>query len=222
MDIKKMGSFLKELRKEKGLTQEQLAQKFNVAGRTVSRWENGNNLPDIDLLIALADFYEVDIREIIDGETKEKEKPTQEKQNIQAIAEYSKEKTVRNTGLIVTIVVSGIIAWSISLGASIGFVHDAVGGFLLVVLITCEFLLYNICMLFNKSNRSLQGYLTVLTGGFAAIILCNILLIAVFYNTGEYYNFGLIGGYYAIGIVTATFLLVSASVVLINKKYLKK
>lgn len=222
MDIKKMGCFLKELRKEKGLTQEQLAQKLNVAGRTVSRWENGNNLPDIDLLIALADFYEVDVREIIDGERKEKEKPTQEKENIQAVAEYSKEKAVRYTGLIFAIVVSGIIAWSISLGASLAFVHDAVGGILVIALITCEFLFYNICMLFSKSNRSLHGYLTVLTGGFAAVILSNILLIAVFYNTGKYYNFGLIGGYYAIGIVTAAFLSVGIIVILINKKRLKK
>ena len=41
MDQAKTGSFLKELRKEKNLTQEQLAEKFNVASRTVSRWENG-------------------------------------------------------------------------------------------------------------------------------------------------------------------------------------
>jgi transcriptional regulator with XRE-family HTH domain len=41
MDQKKIGSFLKELRKEKDITQEQLAEKINVSGRTVSRWETG-------------------------------------------------------------------------------------------------------------------------------------------------------------------------------------
>lgn len=41
MDQKKIGSFLKTLRKEKGLTQEQLAENLNVSGRTVSRWETG-------------------------------------------------------------------------------------------------------------------------------------------------------------------------------------
>ncbi len=40
----KIGEFLKELRKEKGLTQEQIAEKLNVSRRTVSRWETGNNL----------------------------------------------------------------------------------------------------------------------------------------------------------------------------------
>jgi transcriptional regulator with XRE-family HTH domain len=46
MDQKKIGAFLKELRKEKGVTQEQLAEQFQVSSRTVSRWENGNNMPD--------------------------------------------------------------------------------------------------------------------------------------------------------------------------------
>ena len=70
MDQKKIGVFLKELRKEKGLTQEQLAERFSVSGRTVSRWENGNNMPDLDILIEISDFYEVDLREILNGERK--------------------------------------------------------------------------------------------------------------------------------------------------------
>ena len=47
MDQIKIGKFLAELRKEKGMTQEQLAEKFYVARRTVSRWETGSNMPDI-------------------------------------------------------------------------------------------------------------------------------------------------------------------------------
>lgn len=42
MDQEKVGCFLKELRLEKGLTQEQLAEKFNISNRSVSRWENGD------------------------------------------------------------------------------------------------------------------------------------------------------------------------------------
>ena len=49
MDQSKVGRFIKELRKEKNLTQEQLAEQFNVSRRTVSRWETGNNLPDLDV-----------------------------------------------------------------------------------------------------------------------------------------------------------------------------
>ena len=72
MDQKKIGSFLKNLRKGKGLTQEQLAEQFNVSARTISRWETGSNMPDLSLLVELADFYDVDIRELIEGEKKNK------------------------------------------------------------------------------------------------------------------------------------------------------
>ena len=57
MDQKKIGSFLKELRKEKGLTQEQLAELMYVSDRTVSRWETGSNLPSLDILIRISDYY---------------------------------------------------------------------------------------------------------------------------------------------------------------------
>ena len=71
MNQQKTGELLKRLRKEKGLTQEQLAEKFYVSSRTVSRWETGSNMPDVALLIELADFYDVDIREIIPYHTSE-------------------------------------------------------------------------------------------------------------------------------------------------------
>ncbi len=70
MDQKKIGSFLKQLRNEKGMTQEQLAEHFNVSGRTVSRWETGSNMPDISIVTDIADFFEIDVRELIDGERK--------------------------------------------------------------------------------------------------------------------------------------------------------
>lgn len=89
MDQTKIGSFLKELRKEKNLTQEQLAEKFNVASRTVSRWENGNNLPDLGILVELADYYDVDVRELIDGERKSENMTEEMKDTLEKVAEYS-------------------------------------------------------------------------------------------------------------------------------------
>ena len=68
IDQVKIGGFLKDLRKKKGLTQEQLAEKFGVSSRSVSRWENGNTMPELGILVELAEYYEVDIKEIIDGE----------------------------------------------------------------------------------------------------------------------------------------------------------
>lgn len=82
MDQRKTGSFLKELRKERGITQEQLAEIFGVAGRTVSRWETGINMPDLDVIIQLADYYGVEIRELFNGERRERRKENMDKTKI--------------------------------------------------------------------------------------------------------------------------------------------
>lgn len=68
MDQKKVGAFMKELRNEKQLTQEQLAEMFGVTNRSVSRWENGVNMPDFDVVIEMANYYDVSIEEILDEE----------------------------------------------------------------------------------------------------------------------------------------------------------
>lgn len=90
MDQKKIGLFLKELRKERNLTQEQLAEKFNISSRSVSRWETGTNLPDLSILVELADFYDIDIREIIDGERKN-EMNKETKETLNKVAEYANQ-----------------------------------------------------------------------------------------------------------------------------------
>ena len=92
MDQKRTGEFLKQLRKEKNLTQEQLAEKFFISGRTVSRWETGSNMPDLSVLVELADFYDVDLREIIDGERKSENMDNETKETLKKVAEYTEEE----------------------------------------------------------------------------------------------------------------------------------
>ena len=89
MEQQKVGSFLKTLRREKNLTQEQLAEQLHVSGRTVSRWETGSNMPDISLLVALAEFYEVSIPEIIDGERKSETMNEEAKETALKLSDYA-------------------------------------------------------------------------------------------------------------------------------------
>ena len=95
MDQKKTGYFLKQLRNEKKLTQEQLAEKFQITSRTVSRWETGSNMPDISMLLELADFYEVDIREIIDGERKSEQMNEELKETVIKVTDYTETNKAR-------------------------------------------------------------------------------------------------------------------------------
>ena len=99
MNQKKIGSFLKELRKEKGITQEEFAEKLNVSGRTVSRWETGSNMPDISLLIEIAEFFDVSIPEIINGERKSESMNEEVKEVADKLSDYAnaeKEKLIKN------------------------------------------------------------------------------------------------------------------------------
>ena len=110
MDQIKIGSFIKELRKEQNLTQEELAEKFNVARRTVSRWETGSNMPDLDILIEMADFYDVDLREILDGERKSEKMNEELKETVLKVAEYSNEASKKTTRMVLVYFALGIVA----------------------------------------------------------------------------------------------------------------
>ncbi len=88
MNPKEIGRFLKELRNEKGITQEQLAEMLGVSGRTVSRWETGTNLPDLSILVQISEFYDVEIKEILSGERKNGNMNEELKETLLKVADY--------------------------------------------------------------------------------------------------------------------------------------
>ncbi len=89
MNQQKTGRFIKELRGERKLTQEQLAEIFGVSNRSVSRWENGINMPDLDLLIQLAKYFDVGIEELLDGERRKKDMDKKSEETLLKVADYS-------------------------------------------------------------------------------------------------------------------------------------
>lgn len=70
----KMGIFISELRKEKGLTQKEIGDMLNITDNSVSKWERGINAPDIYCLQTLADLFQVTVPELLNGERKFKKK----------------------------------------------------------------------------------------------------------------------------------------------------
>lgn len=132
MDQERTGKYLKELRNKKGLTQEQLAERFLVSSRTVSRWETGRNLPDLDLLIEIADFYEVDIRDIIDGGREGENMDAETKDTLKKVAEYSdaEKKILKKRMFHMTF-------WTLVL-FGVAILLDAANGFGLISERTCQ------------------------------------------------------------------------------------
>ena len=109
MDLKKIGSFLKELRKEKGITQEELAEMLYVSGRTVSRWETGTNMPDISLLVDIAEIFDVSIPEIINGERKNEIMEKEVKETVLKLTDYSEVMNQKIKGRLFVLTVIAII-----------------------------------------------------------------------------------------------------------------
>lgn len=98
MNPKEIGIFLKHLRSEKGITQEQLAEILGVSGRTVSRWETGGNLPDLSILVQISEYYNVEIKEILNGERKSENMDKELKETLLKVADYNeleKQQAVR-------------------------------------------------------------------------------------------------------------------------------
>ncbi len=110
MNQMKIGAFLKELRMDKGLTQEKLAETLNVSRRTVSRWETGFNLPDLDILVIISDYYQVDLRELLDGERRNEKMDVETKDTVIKVAEYSNAEKRRVSKVVLVFFVLGIAA----------------------------------------------------------------------------------------------------------------
>ena len=134
MDLVKMGKLLRELRKEKGFTQEQLAERTGVARRTVSRWETGSNLPDLDILIELSDLYAVGLREILNGERKCERMDQELKETVLEVADYSGEERARLLRRMHWLFIAGLAGFAVFLAITLLGLektapYEAVGSF---------------------------------------------------------------------------------------------
>lgn len=101
MDNQKFGQFIQELRKEKGWTQLELAEKLNVTDKAVSKWERGVGFPDIKMIEPLAETLEVSILEIMRSERMEEpsfqmDKADEALNNMIDVAVYQKKIDNRN------------------------------------------------------------------------------------------------------------------------------
>lgn len=113
MDQSYIGQRLKTLRKEKGLTQEQLGERLGVSSRSVSRWENGVNLPDFDLLLELCRLYGVSLDELLKGGKRTVSEETE--QALTLAAEYTSEQQRRLIRRLHILAWIGVIGWIVFL-----------------------------------------------------------------------------------------------------------
>ncbi|MBQ1991988.1 MAG: helix-turn-helix transcriptional regulator [Clostridia bacterium] len=111
MDTKRVGAFLKELRKENGMTQEQLGERVGVSNKTVSRWETGNYMPPVESLSMLSDIYNISINEILAGERVDDKEFTEiaEKNITATLKELEKENQRFENRMILILVITTVL-----------------------------------------------------------------------------------------------------------------
>lgn len=156
MDYNKIGNFIATERKALNLTQSKLAEKIFVSEKTISKWENGNGVPDTDTLPKLCKIFNITINELLNGErvTDENYKASAENN----LLELQKAKEDCTKLLLKTEVVTGIVStillFSFILTAS--FVNMAT--WLRIVIISASFVLFLvICFLLIRIEQ-VAGY----------------------------------------------------------------
>ncbi len=122
MDKERTGQLITELRKEKGLTQKQLADALNVTDKAVSKWERGLSFPDISMLEPIAQTLDISIMEILAGEkSAEDEIITREeaqqiiRESVELSDEEIRHKRERSRLIIIILVVITMLLISLTL-----------------------------------------------------------------------------------------------------------
>ncbi len=108
MDLIKIGKFISTKRKEKNLTQEELAEKLNITDRAVSKWERGLSLPDADKMLDLCNILDINVNELLIGEENMKD---EKKKTDELLIELAKQDELKNKRLITDMWVLTITAF---------------------------------------------------------------------------------------------------------------
>lgn len=108
MNQEKIGKFIAQCRKEKNLTQSQLAEKLNMSNKSISKWETGKGMPDSSIMLELCTYLGINVNELLSGEHLEKEQ-YQEKANeniINIAKESDKNKKIKNKIIVAIAIVA--------------------------------------------------------------------------------------------------------------------
>ena len=114
MNMEEIGDFLKSLRKSKGLTQQELADMLNVSNKTVSKWENGQGIPEMSTLLLLADLYGISVDDILRGSKKMQKNEDKLIERLQYIVTKSKHQYVNHLILSFGVLFLGVLAFMVS------------------------------------------------------------------------------------------------------------
>ena len=117
MNNNAIGQFIQLTRKEKGLTQKQLAEQINVSDKTISKWENGNSVPDTEILSSLCQSLDISVNELLSGEKLPVETyPQRAEENMMNLLKENEDNRKNSTIQLVVGIALGILTFILLLG----------------------------------------------------------------------------------------------------------
>ena len=117
----KIGSFIQLSRKEKGMTQKDLADRIGVSDKTISKWENGNSVPDTEILTSLCQSLDISVNELLSGEKLPVENySVKAEENMMNLLKENEDNRKNSTIQLVVGIVLGILTLILLLGITGG------------------------------------------------------------------------------------------------------
>lgn len=121
MNENKIGSFIQLSRKEKGMTQKDLADQIGVSDKTISKWENGNSVPDTEILTSLCKSLDISVNELLSGEKLPEENySVKAEENMMNLLKENEDNRKNSTIQLVVGIVLGILTLILLLGITGG------------------------------------------------------------------------------------------------------
>lgn len=156
MDQIKIGKFIAECRKKKGLTQMQLAEKLNITDRAVSKWETGRAMPDTSIMLELCRILEISVNDLLTGEVvlMDNYNKNLEKNLIEMI----KQKEEADKRLLSLEIFIGAIATVLLLAMVLIAAYVQIENWLRVVLIVLGIVPFMACMIYALRIEQIAGY----------------------------------------------------------------
>lgn len=118
MDQIKIGRFIAKMRKERAYTQRQLADRLGISDKTISKWETGNGLPDVSLMIPLCDSLHISVNELLSGErlidSEYKNKAEENMMNLMMERAESRKKIILSAVVCFLTLLSGVTMFVLS------------------------------------------------------------------------------------------------------------
>ncbi len=158
MDQSKIGKFIAQRRKEQGYTQRSLSERLGISDKTVSKWETGNGLPEVSLMLPLCEALHISVNELLTGEfVTDADYKEKAEENMMDLIAREREENKKKMVLTVAIGIIGIVSF-LTILLTVCAYTDVIPTPIKVLLISIACVIFGVSMYFAMEGDRTVGY----------------------------------------------------------------